>query len=64
MRVSRGQLPSKPTPCRKPCVYSEGGICSEPQINKGNGDAYCHRISNKHVLAWLRPEGKEASREG
>lgn len=56
IRVSRRSLPSTPRVCTlaNACVYRKGGLCDEPQINKGNGDAACHRASNKDVLKWLQ----------
>lgn len=63
MRVSNRQLPSAPTPCTNPCVYSVNWICDQPQINKRNGDAYCHRLNNRDVMAWLRPHDGKGRRE-
>lgn len=56
-RVSRRSLPMTPRRCElaNACVYRKDGICDEPQINKGNGDAACHRMNNKDVLAALVP---------
>lgn len=54
-RVSKRSLPNTPRRCTLAyaCVYRKDGICDEPQINKGNGDAGCHRANNKDVLAAL-----------
>ena len=56
-RVSKRMLPGMPRFCTLAvqCVYRVNGICDEPQINKGNGDAACHRMNNKDVLAALKP---------
>ena len=35
------------------CVYSADGICDNPKLNKGNGDARCHRFGNKQLLEIL-----------
>lgn len=41
-------------PCpRASCVYNENGICGDPDINYGNGDAECHRMSYKQVVTML-----------
>lgn len=55
-RVSLLDLPSYPSPCglEKPCAYRQDGYCDDPRINKGNGDAACHRMLNRDVLAMLR----------
>ncbi len=58
MRVSIFSIPTTPTPCPETkCVYhKEGnGICADPRINKGNGDARCHHWNNKDLLAKLAP---------
>lgn len=53
-RIQEHHLPAIPTQCMKTtCVYAVDGICDEPRINKGNGDAECHRLSNKRVLQIL-----------
>ena len=47
-----------PSFCAVPgaCVYrAEGSVCDEPQINKGNGDAACHRLGNRDLLDRLTP---------
>lgn len=42
------------TPCdRLVCVYNEDGICDEPYINFGNGDAECHDMTYKEVVTML-----------
>lgn len=54
MRYQQSDLPREPTHCpRSECVYCVDGICDEPSINKGNGDAKCHRASNLAVLVML-----------
>ena len=54
IRVQRYQLPNVATPCPKSmCAYNTEGICDDPRINKGNGDAACHRTPNKDVLKML-----------
>jgi hypothetical protein len=60
-RVSTLQLPRVPTPCPKTCIYATEGMCDEPRINKGNGDAYCHKRNNKDVLAWLNEAKQKAA---
>lgn len=53
-RLTFRSLPYAPTPCPKgTCVYNESGICSSPQVNKGNSDASCFDMSNKGLLALL-----------
>ena len=53
-RISLHSLPNSPTPCPKGhCIYNEAGICDSPQINKGNSDAACFRMSNKSVITFL-----------
>jgi hypothetical protein len=50
-------LPTKISICqsRKSCVYRDNrGICDDPFINNGNGDAACHRLRNKQILGFLR----------
>jgi len=57
-RVSIRRIPNCPTLCGlgKPCVYRDAnGICDEPRINKGNGDAACHALNNKDLLPHLAP---------
>ncbi len=56
-RTPRCALPASPTPCAQTCVYAEGGVCSEPRVNKGNGDAVCHTWTNKRLLAALEGGG-------
>lgn len=54
-RLQLHQIPNAPTQCIKgECVYNRSGTCPEPRTNKGNGDAECHRKTNKTLLAWLR----------
>lgn len=61
-RLQRHHLPGTPSPCPKVgCVYNVEGVCDQPQVNKGNGDAKCHRWTNRRVLEMLsvqRPEGE------
>ena len=54
-RMQSGDLPGIPTLCglERPCVYRVEGICSDPRINKGNGDAACHRMGNRAIYAKL-----------
>jgi len=54
-RVSIYALPKNNATCdvKAECVYRVGDICDEPRINKGNGDAACHRMSNKVLLPLL-----------
>lgn len=54
-RVSLRMLPSTPRRCPIDggCVYKVDGICDNPSINKGNGDALCHRLSNRFMLKAL-----------
>lgn len=61
MRVSKRALPNTPRQCcvAQPCVYRVNGQCDEPQINKGNGDAACHRFNNKDLLLQLKPTGEK-----
>jgi hypothetical protein len=58
LRVQLSDLPAFPVQCplTMPCVYRVNGMCGEPRINKGNGDAGCHNISNRVVLAALDPK--------
>lgn len=35
------------------CVYNKAGFCDEPRINRGNGDALCHKMSVSKVLEML-----------
>ena len=55
-RVQRHDLPNRWVKCSSVmCVYNvEGGFCDTPQINKGNGDAACHRESNRALLSRLQ----------
>jgi hypothetical protein len=57
-RVQWYEIPRTPRPCvygaARNCVYCENGICEDPQISKGNGDAKCHRLSNKEVVKMLK----------
>lgn len=54
IRLQASDLPSSPTPCpTASCVYNEDGFCDDPRINKGNGDAECHGVSNKALLRRL-----------
>ena len=53
MRTRRSALPSSRTRCplADRCVYGrDDGYCDDPQINKGNSDAACHRIPNRDML--------------
>ena len=53
--ISKRDLPNKSTPCIKVlCVYNVDGLCDEPRINKGNSDALCHKMTNKHLLELLK----------
>ena len=54
-RVSSRMLPGCPMFCSigKDCVYRVSMICDDPRNNKGNGDAKCHRMNNRDVLAAL-----------
>ena len=65
MRVQLGDLGCEPRTCPKAgCVYNLAGMCDEPSINKGNGDASCHRMNNKDVLAMLGRPGIQAECDG
>jgi hypothetical protein len=57
IRVTWRDLPGRPAPCpiERPCVYRREGVCDDAQINKRNSDSACHHMSNKDVLARLRP---------
>lgn len=53
-RITLRFLPSTPTPYPKSdCVYNDKRFCDSPQVNKGNSDAACFRVSNKSILAFL-----------
>ena len=53
-RLQLYHLPCTSTHCPKEaCVYNVAGSCDEPCINKGNGDAQCHKMSNKAVINML-----------
>jgi hypothetical protein len=54
-RMQARDLPRGPTLCNleKPCVYRENGICDMPWINKGNGDAACHKMGNRAIYEKL-----------
>lgn len=53
-RVSIYDIPRTPCQCEKTgCVYLKAGVCDNPQINKGNSDAKCHRENNKALLQRL-----------
>lgn len=55
-RLQRYHLPTTWTQCgTRNCVYNTGGLCEDPRINKGNGDAKCHKESNRFLLARLEP---------
>lgn len=41
MRVS---LPTSPNYCSLTCVYKKDGICSDPKLNRSNGDSTCHKM--------------------
>ena len=54
MRLSKYNVPLHEMACpRHDCVYNKAGFCDEPRINRGNGDAECHKMSVKDVLAML-----------
>lgn len=52
-RVTARDLPNSPRRCPQACVYSVKGICSDPNLNRGNGDAACHETSPRTILGWL-----------
>lgn len=53
-RVSIYRIPRHEMWCPKEeCVYNKSGLCDEPRINKGNGDAECHKMNNKDLLVML-----------
>jgi len=58
MRVSIREIPSCPMFCwvSRLCVYRSTKICDDPRLNKGNGDAACHRMNNKDLLPLLRTD--------
>ena len=52
--MSKYSIPEHEMWCpRHDCVYNSAGLCDEPRINRGNGDAECHRMSVKDVLQML-----------
>ncbi len=57
IRMQRGELPDSSMRCALPgaCVYRANGVCDEPQTNKGNSDAACHRMGNRAIYALLTP---------
>ena len=49
---NRVRLPESPRRCtQQQCVYNEGGVCDDPRINRGNGDAVCHRVTPHRVIS-------------
>lgn len=63
-RVQRTDLPRSLTPCPMgQCVYCQAGRCDDAATNKGNSDAACHRMTNRKVLAMLKPCPGGALRE-
>jgi hypothetical protein len=55
-RIRKRMLPMNPHVCSvaRHCVYrSAAAVCDEPQINKGNSDAACHRLGNRELLTML-----------
>ena len=52
-KYTKRDLPINANVCSKNCIYSEKGVCGEPQINHGNSDASCHTMTYKEVLALL-----------
>lgn len=62
--ITKHSIPDRPMICiEEDCVYCEGymkgdgGTCDTPWINRGNGDALCHRVRPREVLTWLTEEG-------
>jgi len=53
--TTKTDIPRKPHRCQTSCVYNENGICDDPFINHGNGDASCYRMPAKKVLEMLVP---------
>lgn len=54
-RVQKWELPSPAVCPIMDCVYNKQGGCDEPCINKGNGDAKCHKWSNRRLLIYITP---------
>jgi hypothetical protein len=59
-RFQKHHLPRKPVRCPiLSCVYNEQGMCDDCFINKGNGDATCHKWTNKRVLELVQIEASK-----
>lgn len=59
-RISALCLPISPSRCpRVECVYNSFGVCDEPRICKGNGDAACHQMSNRDLLKLLTDAARD-----
>ena len=63
-RISKRMIPSYPCRCGTlDCVYNgwevAPGVCKNPEIHKGNGDAACHLEGNRSLLLRLEPLEKE-----
>lgn len=54
-RIGKSWLPRRPMLCNLTveCVYREKGVCNHPNVNSGNGDAACHRMSTRKVMQAL-----------
>lgn len=62
IRLQRSDLPKVASICPNVlCIYSKGGTCDQPDINKGNGDSMCHTWSNKRVIEMLKLANRGAT---
>ena len=51
-RIGKSWLPRRSVRCNLvvECVYKEQGVCNNPNVNSGNGDAACHKMSARKVM--------------
>lgn len=63
VRHSTKDLPAAPAPCNvADCVYQAYGSCDNPRINRGNGDARCHRMAVPRLLKILQDSARGQSK--
>jgi len=54
MRIQNRRIPNTPRLCPFwGCVYNESHECDNPQINRGNSDARCHKMNPAQIITHL-----------
>ena len=67
VRKQKSDIPNIPCVCPHalcPYVSNSTGqlVCDTPRTNNGNGDAFCHTLTNKSVIRMLKRTGASHDR--